>query len=257
MGVSDRHYFAWLTGALARFERDCGELRAIAATRRADFWVLAGGRTNPAVELVRDALGRDRTTARWLDRFARGADVDPVDMNALGDVPEDSCDVLMMTRASYMIHDPSAFLRDTWKILRPGGLFIVDWLHGGASTASLGLPGQHDYEGRTYPFLTTYGDAESLAEFAGEFDALIAHVNRGTVGDRVAGLFGRRARHEITRAGYLDALRQTLGAAGKHLLQADEFAPHFKILFRDARYLHPLTGKFYLHLLTVLRPVGK
>jgi hypothetical protein len=27
-------------------------------------------------------------------------------------------------------------------------------------------------------------------------------------------------------------------------------------VFRDARYLYPLTRKFHLHLLTVLRPVG-
>jgi hypothetical protein len=30
----------------------------------------------------------------------------------------------------------------------------------------------------------------------------------------------------------------------------------FKVSFRDARYLHRLTGKFHLYLLTVLRPVG-
>ena len=30
----------------------------------------------------------------------------------------------------------------------------------------------------------------------------------------------------------------------------------FEVAFRDVRYLYPLTGKFHLHLLTVLRPVG-
>ncbi len=30
----------------------------------------------------------------------------------------------------------------------------------------------------------------------------------------------------------------------------------FKVVFRDARYLYPLSKKFHLYLLTVLRPVG-
>ena len=33
-------------------------------------------------------------------------------------------------------------------------------------------------------------------------------------------------------------------------------ASEMKIVWRHARYMHPSTGKFYLHLLTVLRPVG-
>jgi SAM-dependent methyltransferase len=257
LGVSDRHYFAWLREALERFERESGELAAIGAVRHVDFWVLAGSRTNPAIEFMRDALGSGRTTVQWLDRFDRAPGVIAADMNMLGDLPEDSCDVLMMTRASYLLEDGSAFLREARRLLRPGGLLLIDWLHGSAETATLGLPGQHVYEGRAYPFHTTYCDRESLTEFAGEFDALIKHVNRPTLPQRLDRMFGRGSPRSLTRAAYLDTLREALAGAGKRLLEADDLSPYFKVLFRDARYLHPLTKKFYLYVLTVLRPVGK
>ena len=68
---------------------------------------------------------------------------------------------------------------------------------------------------------------------------------------------GRGSRSPLTVATYADALREALARAGKHLVEPATVAPTFKVLFRDARYLYPLTKKFYLHLLTVLRPVGK
>lgn len=270
MGVSDPHYFAWLTGALRRFERESGELRATGAgTQAAHLWVLAGARMNPAIEFMCDALGGERATVRFLDRFERGPGVAAADFNALGDAPDDACDVLMMTRASYMIEDPPAFLRDTRRMLRPGGLMVIDWLHGSADAPALDLPGWHEYEGRRYPFLTTYGDAESLAEFGGEFDAFIRHVNRApswanlerpgarlAIGTRLRRMLGGGPHGHLTRATYLDALREALRRAGKHLIEPDALGSCFKVVFRDARYLYPLTGKFHLHLLTVLRPVG-
>jgi len=48
-----------------------------------------------------------------------------------------------------------------------------------------------------------------------------------------------------------------LGVSDPHYSEADTLGSCFKVTFRDARYLYPLTGKFHLHLLTVLRPVGK
>jgi len=258
LGVSDRHYFAWLTGALQRLDRESGELSAAAAPGApVDLWVLAGARTNPAIEFARDSLGRDRTRVRFLDRFDRGPDVMAADFNALGGIAEDSCDVLMMTRASYMIEDPPAFLRHARRILRPDGLVIIDWIHGSSDAPRLDLPGRHEYGDQACPFLTTYCDAESVHEFAGEFADLLRHVNRSTVGERVRRALGRETRREVTVATYLDTLRAVLGRAGKHLVEPRGLDPFFKVVFRDARYLHPLTKKFYLHLLTVLRPVGK
>jgi len=271
LGVSDPHYFAWLAGALRRFERESGELAATGAARAgAVLWVLAGARLNPSIEFAREALGRDRTTVRWLDKFERGPGVVAADFNALSGVPEDACDVLMMTRASYMIEDPPAFLRDARRVLRPGGLMVIDWLHGSADAPALDLPGWHEYEGRTYPFFTTYCDADSLAEFGAEFEAFIRHVNRppswanleqpGTpvpMGLRLWRLLGGGPRGHLTRATYVQALREALRQAGKQLVEPDTLAACFKVIFRDACYLYPLTRKFHLHLLTVLRPVGK
>jgi SAM-dependent methyltransferase len=258
LGVSDRHYFSWLAGALARFERESGDFAATGAgPGPVDLWVLAGARPNPAIECARDALGRDRTRLRYLDRFERGDGVTAADMNALGDLPAASCDVLMLTRASYMIADPPAFLGHARRIMRPGGLLVIDWLHGAAEAPALDLPGHHEYEGRAYPFCTTYCDTESLVEFAGEFAAFLRHVNRGPLGERIRRAIGRGSRRDVTVATYLDTLRAALGRAGKHLVEPDTLEACFKVVFRDARYFHPLTKKFYLHLLTVLRPVGK
>jgi hypothetical protein len=176
----------------------------------------------------------------------------------------------MMTRASYMIGDAAAFLRDARRILRPGGLMIVDWVHGGADAPRLDLPGRHDYEGGACPFRTTYADPESLADLGGEFDAFIRHVNRPPawvnverpgapvpLGVRLRRVLGRRGGGDLTRASYLQTLREALRAAGKQLLEPETLGASFTVRFRDARYLYPLTGKFHLHLLTVLRPVGK
>jgi SAM-dependent methyltransferase len=269
LGVSDRHYFAWLTAALERFERESGELAALGtASRDRVVWVLGGPRSNPAIELVGRAIGRP--AVRYLDRFARGPGVAAADFNALADAPADACDVLMMTRASYMIEDPPAFLRDTRRMLRPGGLMIIDWLHGAADAPRLDLPGRHEYEGRACPFLTTYADAEALAEWGAEFDAFIRHVNRPPAWAnleqpgapvspslRLRRMLRREPGLGLTRETYLDTLREVLARAGKHLIEPDALGASFKVLFHEARYLYPMTRKFHLHLLTVLRPVGK
>jgi len=258
LGASDRHYFAWLAGALARFERESGELAAIGGRPGAlDLWVLAGARTNPAIDVLRGALGWERTSVRFFDRFAAGPGIVSADMNALDTVAADQCDVLVLTRASYLIEDPSAFLRHARRIMRPGGLLVVDWLHGASERPALDLPGRHEYEGRVYPFLTTYCDAESVAEFPAEFGGLARHLARPTLAARLGALVGRGAAGEVTPATYVDSLRAALARAGKHLVEPAALDSTFKVLFRDARYLHPFTKKFYLHLLTVLRPVGK
>jgi hypothetical protein len=146
---------------------------------------------------------------------------------------------------------------------------IIDWLHGAADAPRLDLHGHHDYEGRAHPFFTTYVDEEALTECASEFEAFIRHVNRppswanveqpGTsvsMARRARGMVGLGPEGTLTRATYLDTLKASLERAGKHLIEADQLASRFKIVFRDARYLYPLTRKFHLHLLTVLRPVG-
>lgn len=272
MGVSDRSYFAWLRSALQRYETGSGHLAALGRQRsRLDLWVLAGARTNPAIDFLRARLGRERTALRFLDRFADDPGVERADFNDLKGVPDDACDVLVMSRASYMIAAADEFLDHARRIIRPGGLAVVDWLHGCADVPALGLPGMHEYGPHQAPFITTYCDPQFVAEFPGEFDAFLRHVNRPPssvnlvspgrsvpLGQRVERMLRfRRQAPEITRENCLDAMRTTLGRASKRLIEPETLARYFTILFREARYFYKLSGKFHLYLLTVLRPVGK
>jgi SAM-dependent methyltransferase len=272
LGVSDRPYFAWLRAALARYEAGSGHLSALGRERSPlDLWVLAGARTNPGIEFVRATLGSDHTALRFLDRFADDPGVERVDFNDLKGVPDDACDVLVMSRASYMIAAAEEFLDHARRIVRPGGLAVVDWLHGRAEAPALDLPGMYDYGGHHAWFVTTYCDPEFIAEFPREFDSFLRHVNRPpswvnledpgrplSLGRRVERLLAfRRQAPEITRANCLDAMRMALSRAGKRLIEPETLAHYFTVLFREARYFYRLSGKFHLYLLTVLRPVGK
>jgi SAM-dependent methyltransferase len=269
LGVSDRHYFAWLRGALERFETGSGLLAGICGHEATPvLWVLAGARSNAATEFVSGALGAG-TTARFLDRFAEEPGVIRADFDALAELPAATCDVLMMTRASYMVKDPRAFLEGARRLLRPGGLMIVDWVHGSAEAPVLDLPGFHEYGKVRRRFWTTYADPAFLAEFPGEFEGFIRHVNRPpwrvNVEQPVARLspvaalgrlMGGGARRDVKPATYVDTLRADLERAGGHLIEPGLMEEFFKVVYREARYFYPLSRKFHLYLLTVLRPVG-
>ena len=272
MGVSDRPYFAWLRSALESYERRSGHLAALGRERpRLDLWVLAGSRPNPSIEFVRDALGPTRASLRFLDKFSEDPGVERVDFNDLKALPDDACDVLIMSRAAYMITVAEEFLDHTRRIVRPGGLLIVDWLQGAADAPALHLPGRHDYAGFQALFLTTYCDPQFIAEFPGEFEAFLKHLNRppawvnleapGTrlpPWQRVRRALSRRVGSPaVTPANCLEAMRTALTRAGKRLIEPELMAQYFTIMFREARYFYPLSGKFHLYLLTVLRPVGK
>ena len=271
MGVSDRYYFVWLREALERFEGESGQFAILRREGRPlELWVLAGSRMTPPTDFVLNALGRETTTVRLLDKFARTAGVSPIDFNALDGVAENSCDVLFMTRASYMIEHPSSFLRDARRMVRPGGLVIIDWLHGFSDAPVLDLPGHHEYDGRRYPFLSTYCDPTFLSEFSRDFEAFLRHVNLPPwwvnlerpgaplpVGERIRRLLGARPRRQVALTTYLEALRGELSRAGKHLIEPPLLEQYFKVVFRHARYFYPLVGKFNLYAVTVLRPVGK
>jgi hypothetical protein len=168
-----------------------------------------------------------------------------------------------------MVEDPRAFLSGVRRLLRPGGIMIVDWLHGSAGAPVLDLPGFHEYEGRRYRFWTTYADPAFVEEFPREFGAFIGHVNRPPSRTNVGGpgarlpvgaalkrLVGGGPGRGVTAANYIDALRADLTRAGGHLVGPEVMEEFFKVAFRDACYLNRLSGKFYLYLLTVLRPVG-
>ncbi len=271
MGVSDRHYFAWLRAALDRYEARSGHLSALRSEGSSlDVWVLAGARMNPAIEFVLDALGRERTSVKFMDKFAREPRVLEVDFNDLKGLADDSCDVLMMSRAAYMLRDPADFLDHIRRIVRPRGAVIIDWLHGVSELPVLHLPGVHTYGREVEPFLTTYCDPQFISEFPREFKAFLRHVNRPPSwvnveepGKRLP--FWRRLkrmlspapRGRVTLATCLEAMRAALSRTGKRLIEPELMQQYFTIAFREARYFYPLSRKFHLYLLTVLRPVGK
>jgi hypothetical protein len=272
LGVSDRPYFSWLRAALGRYEEASRHLAALGRERvRLDVWVLAGARMNPSIEFVRTALGPEHTGLRLLDRFADEPGVERVDFNDLKGFPDNACDVLMMSRAAYMITAAEEFLDQARRIVRPGGLAIVDWLHGVADAPVLDLPGVHDYGRHQAPFLTTYCDPQFVADFPREFDAFLRHVNRPPswvnletpgrplpLARRIERLLSSRQEGPgLTRANCLEAMQTALSRAGKRLIEPETMARYFTIVFREARYFYPLSGKFHLYLLTVLRPVGK
>ena len=271
MGISDRNHFGWLGEALAAFEGETGRFAAIKQRRgEPTLWCLAGQQLDPALEYVAAAIGADRAHVAFFDKFPNDATVTEVDLNDLRRLPDSTCDVLTLFRASYFIAEPATFLADARRIVRPGGLMIVDWLHGLSDAPVLDLRGDPRYGGGPTPFTTTYADPQMLADFSVEFSAFIRHVNRppawtnverpGTplpLRTRIARALGAGPRRRVTPETYLDVCRKELARAGKHLIEPALVEQYFKVVFRHARYFYPRVRKFNLYLLTVLEPVGK
>jgi SAM-dependent methyltransferase len=271
VGISDRHHFAWLVGALSTFEEKTGRLRAMRdPSRTPTIYALAARRRDPVIDWLATTLGAEAEVVLF-DKFAESAaGVEKLDINALDALPENACDVLTLLRASYFIAEPAQFLAEARRIVRPGGLVVVDWLHGLSQAPVLDLRGDPRYDAKGTPFMTTYADAQLVSEFAGEFEALIRHVNRPPswvnaerpgarvpLGDRVQRLLGRGPRGDLTVATYLHRCRDALARAGKHLVEPPVMERYFNVVFRHARYFYPHVRKFNLYVLTVLAPVGK
>jgi SAM-dependent methyltransferase len=270
LGISNRHHFAWLTEALEAFERETGRLAAIRQRSGGPtLWCLAAPRLDPPLEYLTAAIGAHGTRVALFDKFPTDASVTEADLNDLRRLPDGACDVLTLLRASYFIAEPATFLAEARRLVRPGGLLVVDWLHGLSDAPILDLRGDPRYGGGPTPFTTTYADPQMLAEFPEEFGAFIRHLNRPPawanieqpgaplpLRTRLARALGGGPRRRITPGTYLDACRAELAAAGKHLIEPALMEQYFKVLFRHARYFYPFVRKFNLYLLTVLEPVG-
>lgn len=271
MGVSDRYHFAWLREALGRFEAETGYLTGLGHDGRdLALWCFGGQRLDPPIAFLLEALGRERTEVSFFDKFPHDSAVHSQDINALETLPDDSCDVFTLFRASYFVTDPPAFLAQVRRLVKPGGLAVIDWLHGLSDAPVLDLRGDPRYGGGPTPYVTTYADPEVLADFSSEFERFIRHVNRPPwwanldrpgapvpLGERVRRLLGGGPRRQVTRGNYLETLGAELKRAGKHLIGPALMEQHFKVVFRHARYFYPNVRKFNLYLVTVLEPVGK
>ena len=149
MGNSDQSYFRWLVGALKR--------SGIGAS--SELVVLGGMRRNPAIDYLQPNY------IRFLDRFAKGPDVECIDFNHLESMSSHMTDMIMMTRASYLIADLHAFFFHTHRMLRANGMMIIDWVRGSAEAPCDGIRGSHVYDGVQYPFRMMWPDDQALAPF--------------------------------------------------------------------------------------------
>jgi len=194
-----------------------------------------------------------------------------VDFNDLKSVPDEACNVLVMSRGADMITAAAEFLDHARRIIRPGGIAMVDGLHGRAEAPALDLLGMHDYGRHQGLFITTYCDPAVHRGIPGRVRCVPATREQATLVVNLADsgrplsldrraerqLFFRRQGPEITRANCLDAMRPALSRAGKRLVEGETLAQYFTILFREAGYFYRLFGKFHPYLFTMLRPVGK
>jgi SAM-dependent methyltransferase len=205
------------------------------------------------------------------DKFADSAPgVEKLDINALDALPDNACDVLTLLRASYFVLRPAEFLAEARHIVRPGGLVVVDWLHGLSQAPVLDLRGDPRYD--------TKGDAvhdhlRGRAAGGGlrrrvrgphparESPAILGE--RGAPGCAGAArrtrprLLGRGPRGDLTVATYLHRCRDALARARKHLIEPPLMERYFTVVFRHARYFYPYVRKFNLYVLTILEPLGK
>jgi hypothetical protein len=163
MGNSDSAYFAWMTSVLHRYNQATGGIVQCQAT---DLLVLGGARMNPAIDWICQATGRPVVT--YWDLYDEDALL-PVDFNELTAVPSAICDVLMLTRASYLISDLGIFCSHARRLLRPGGLLIMDWVYGSAEAPVRGVRGAHQYGDDTKEFVTTYDAGQVGLSFTVEW----------------------------------------------------------------------------------------
>ena len=267
MGISNRAHFAWLRRGIERFEAETGRLATLRARQPAPVvWCLSAQTPDPATELIRETLGADRTQLRCFDKFPANADVQPFDLNRLDELPAHGADVITLFRAVMYVRDPAPFLVNLRRILRPGGIVLIDWLNGLSNAPVLDLRGDPRHGGVSTPFATTYVDPVFLTEFAREFDKLIAHVNRPPAtanvdqpgvpvpfAERWRRWTGRGPRRSVCLSTYIDVMREEMRSSGKQLIEPSLLEQEFDVLFRDARYFYPDVRKFNLYLLTVLQ----
>jgi SAM-dependent methyltransferase len=267
LGVSDRPYFDWLTGALDRCERAHGLFGALGRARpTVDVWGLAERQETIAMGWLRAAMAPAQPVVTLLDKFGDAPGIRPVDLNGLDEMPAGACDVATVLRSSFFVTDPPRFLRDLRRLLRPGGLAIVDWLQGCSDAPVLDFPLDPRYGDAPSPFVSTYMDAAFIAQFPDEFDRFIKDLNRPPwsanlarpgeplgVAERLLRIAELGPQRRISRATYAETLRADLHRAGKQLVEPELLERHFEVVHRDARYLHRQTGKFNLYLLTILR----
>jgi SAM-dependent methyltransferase len=195
-------------------------------------------------------------TIQCFDLYPASADVTRLDVNDLDGLALRSCDVVTLLRTSVFIRNPQRVLTGFHRILRPGGVAIVDWLHGSSDAPVLDLG----------HYTATYLDAEILRLPA--FAEFLEHVQHPPRLRHAARVLLRRLRHPrlpsvpflgrghaASTATYSAVLRRMLEEAGKHLITARDLESYFVVRDREARYFYPWTHTFSCWALTIMERI--
>jgi SAM-dependent methyltransferase len=180
MGESNPAHFRWVSSEFLAHRHVFAGLRQPATV----FGIAEQG-TTPPLETLANVLG-GQPTFRFFDLTPTNAAVERLDINKLDGLPSGACDVITLFRASFFIRDQRHVLAGFHRILRPGGIAVIDWLHGHSDYPVLDLgPGQQ--------YTTTYLD-DSLLDLPA-FDAFLAHIRRPPRWRHLMRAVLRRLRH--------------------------------------------------------------
>jgi SAM-dependent methyltransferase len=251
MGESSPAHFRWLSSEILAHRHVVADLCEPTLV----FAIGEQGATPPLKTLV-NVLG-GQPSMRFFDLTPTNAAVERLDINELDELPSGACDLVTLIRASVFIRDPLRVLSGFHRILRPGGLAVVDWLHGHSDQPVLDLGPGHQYT-------TTYFD-DTLLGFPA-FDGFLKHVRRPPRWRHLVRAVLRRLRHptlpplpllgkgqNVGKETYPEVLRRTLEKAGKNLVVEKDLTPWFEVRGRAARYFYQETRTFSCWALTFLR----
>jgi len=176
------------------------------------------------------------------------------DINSIANLSSDSFDLVTLFRSSYFIEDKNKFLSNLSRILRPGGLAFIDWLHGSSDAPVVGFGGGGPvYDGIERLFRTTYLDNIFIDSFSDEFEALFRHINRPPRTGRFGAIRAilDKPINNVTLVNYYEKLSRTLAERDFELitdLDIEEYG--LDITYRSARYFYPDIRKFNLYIFT-------
>ncbi len=250
MGESNAAHFAWLQDAIQEHAALFKHLLA----RPVTIYAIGEQVVTPPLAALKTLLGGS-VTIQCFDLYPMNADVSRLDVNDLDGLAAGSCDVVTLLRTLF-IRNPQHVLTGFHRILRPGGLVIVDWLHGSSDAPVLTLG----------PYTATYLDDELLRLPA--FSEFLEHVQHPPRLRHAGRAVLRRLRHPrlppvpflgrgtpVNTATYRAVLHRTLKNAGKRLIEERDVEPYFIVRARGARYFYPWTRTFGCWAFTIMERV--
>jgi hypothetical protein len=133
MGESNTAHFVWFQGAI----KDHATLFKHLQDRPVTIYGVGEQGVTPPLAALMTLLSP--ATIQWFDLYPARADVSRLDVNDLDGLDLRSCAVVTLLRTSVFIRNPQRVLTGFHRILRPGGMAIVDWLHGSSDAPVLDL----------------------------------------------------------------------------------------------------------------------